>query len=164
MHRLHLKKSAGRGTTFTSTTEMFITLCVCVVLAIIGIPSAANGSVVGWILSMLGVGGTVVLVIISMIDQRGERPSYDDFLTGVFFFFVVLGVFIGIPAGMEAHSFPVGFLAGLAGLVSGYIIGIIGGFWLQYLGWVAIVINMIAAFGAIILSGTVLIMLFALAF
>lgn len=141
---------------------MFITLCVCAVLAIIGIPSAVNGSVVGWILSILGVGGTIALIIISMIGQWGERPSYDDFLVGVFLFFVILGVFLGIPVGMDTHSFWYGFLTSLAGLIVGYVIGIFAGLWLQYLGWFAIVMNMLAAFGAIILGGTVLIMLFVL--
>lgn len=164
MDRLNFKKSDGRGTTFTSTTEMFITLAVCVILAIIGLPSAANGSVLGWTLSVLGVGGTIVLLILSVIGNQGERPSYNDFLIGVFLFFVVLGAFIGIPAGMETHSFLLGLLVSLAGLAAGYVIGILGGIWLQYLGWIAVVINMIAGFGAIIMSGTVLIMLAALAF
>ena len=161
-HRLHLKKRESEGTTFTSTTEMFISLAVCVILAIIGIPSAVQGSVLGWILSILGVGGTIVLVIISSLGQWGEQPSYGDFLTGVFLFFVILGVFLGIPVGMETHSFWLGFLTSLAGLIVGYVIGIFGGMWLQYLGWFAIVINMIAAFGAIILIATALILLVVL--
>ncbi len=131
---------------------------------LIGIPSAAEGALWGWILSILGIGGTIVLVVMSVRGQRGERPSYDDFLIGVFLFFVALGILIGIPVGMEAHSFWLGFLASLAGLAAGYVVGILGGMWLQYLGWIAVVINMAAGFGAIILSGTVLIMLAALAF
>jgi hypothetical protein len=159
--RNHLppKRRESEGTTFTSTTEMFILLAVCVILAIIGIPSAVQGSVLGWILSILGVGGTIALVVMSLMCQRGERPSYGDFLIGVFLFFVILGIFLGIPVGMETHSFGLGLLTSLAGLITGYVIGIYGGLWLQYLGWFAIVINMLAAFGAIILSGTALIML-----
>jgi len=160
---LNFRKKENEGTSFTSTTEMFISLAICVVLAIIGILSAARGTTLGWILSILGVGGTIFLIILSFMGRRGEHPSYDDFLIGVFLFFVVLGVFIGIPVGMETHSFLLGFLVSLAGLTAGYVIGILGGIWLQYLGWVAIVINMITGFGAIILSGTVLVMLAALA-
>jgi len=162
--RLRFRKNAVEGVTFTSTTEMFISLAVCVVLAVIGIPSAVEGAVWGWILSILGIGGTIVLVVISVRGQRGERPSYDDFLIGVFLFFVALGILIGIAVGMEARSFWVGLLASLAGLVAGYVVGILGGMWLQCLGWIAVVINMVAGFGAIILGGTVLIILAALAF
>ena len=162
--RLRFRKNAVEGVTFTSTTEMFISLAVCVVLAVIGIPSAVEGAVWGWILSILGIGGTIVLVVISVRGQRGERPSYDDFLIGVFLFFVALGILIGIAVGMEARSFWVGLLASLAGLVAGYVVGILGGMWLQGLGWIAVVINMVAGCGAIILGGTVLIILAALAF
>lgn len=163
-NRLYSRKKESEGTTFTSTTEMFISLAVCVILAIIGIPSAVQGAVWGWILSVLGVGGAIALVIISITGRRGERPSYNDFLVGVFLFFVALGILIGVLVGMETHSFGLGFLTGVAGLIAGYGIGILGGLWLQYLGWVSIAINMIAAFGAIVLSGTLLILLLALFF
>lgn len=161
-NRLHLKIREGKGTTFTSTTEMFISLTVCVILAIIGIPSAVKGSVVGWMLSILGVGGVIVLVIVSFMGQRGERPTYGDFLIGVFLFFFILGVFLGIPVGMETHSFWFGLLTSVAGLIIGYVIGIFAGLWLQHLGWFAIVINMIAALGAIVLCGAALFMLIIL--
>jgi hypothetical protein len=150
----------SQGTTFTSTMELFIIFAVCLILAIIGIPSAVHGSVLGWILSILGVVGIVSLVILSVSSQWGERPTYDDFLKGVFFFFVSLGIFIGIPVGMESHSFRLGASASLAGLVAGYALGIVAGLQLQSLGWFAIILNMIAAFTAIVLVGTTLLMLF----
>jgi hypothetical protein len=159
-NRFPRKTRETQGTTFTSTTEMFITFAVCLILAIIGIPSAAQGSVVGWILSIVGVGGLAVLVIRSVGGQWGERPTYDDFLIGVFFFFVSLGIFAGVPAGMESHSFRIGVSASLAGLVGGYALGIFAGLQLQRLGWLAIIVNMIAAFAAAILAGTTLLMLF----
>ncbi len=162
-NRLPFRKKESEGTSFTSTTEMFISLVVCVILAIIGIPWAVQKSVIGWILSILGVGGTIVLVVTSFMGQRGEKPSYGDFLIGVFLFFVILDVFAGIPVGMETHSFWLGLLTSLAGLIAGYFIGILAGLWVQYFGWFAIIINMLAAFGAIILCGTVVIMLIVLA-
>ena len=131
---------------------MFVLLGVCAVLVLIGIPSAAEGALWGWILGILGIVGTIGLVVISVRGQRGERPSYDDFLIGVFLFCVALGILIGIPVGMEAHSFWFGLLASLAGLAAGYVVGILGGMWLQYLGWIAVVINMVAGLGAIILE------------
>ncbi|MRR17566.1 MAG: hypothetical protein EG826_14035 [Deltaproteobacteria bacterium] len=134
------------------------------IVAIIGIPWAVQKSVLGWILSILGVGGILALVIASFLGRQGEKPRYDDFPIGVFLFFVILGVFVGIPIGMETHSFWLGLPASLAGLVVGYFIGILGGLWLQCLGWIAIVINMPAVVGTIILSGTIVILLVILAF
>lgn len=162
-NRLHLLKKKNEGITFTSKKEIFILVAVCLILMVIGIPFASEGAVWGWIMGILGVGGTIVLVIFSIMGQKGVHPTYDDFLIGVFLFFVVLGAFIGLPVGMEAHSFSLGFLASIVGLAAGYITGILCGMWLQYLGWIAIVINVIASFGAIILSGTALIILLALA-
>jgi len=159
-NRQHLKSRESQDTTFTSTTEMFISFAVCLILAIIGIPSAAQGLIVGWILSIVGVGGIVALMILSVSGQWGERPTYDDFLKGVFFFFVSFGIFVGIPAGMESHSFWIGVSASLVGLVGGYALGIFAGMQLQRLGWFAIILNIIAAFAAIVLVGTTLLMLF----
>jgi hypothetical protein len=157
------KKREGQGTTFTSTTEMIIGLAVCVILAVIGIPSAwTQGSVFGWILTIIGVGGIVGLVILSVGGSWGNRPTYDDFLIGIFFFFVSLGLFIGIPIGMDRHSFWLGLSASLVGLVGGYALGILAGLHLQRLGWMAVILNMLAAFAAIILSATALILLIVL--
>ncbi len=163
--RLRRKKREGRGTTFTSTMEMIVTFAVCLILAVIGIPLAwTQGSVVGWILSIAGVGGIVGLVILSVGGQWGDRPTYDNFLTGVFLFFVSLGVFIGIPIGMDRHSFWFGVSASLAGLLGGYVLGIFAGYRLQHLGWVAVILNMLAAFAAIVLGGTALILLLVVIF
>jgi hypothetical protein len=163
--RLQRKKRESQGTTFTSTTEMIISLAVCLILAIIGIPLAwTQGAIVGWILSIAGVGGIVTLVILSVGGQGGDRPTYDDFLTGIFLFFVSLGLFIGIPVGMDRHSFWLGMSASLAGLVGGYGLGIFAGLWMQYLGWLAVIMNILAALAAIVLGGTALILLVVLVF
>jgi len=91
--------------------EMIIGLAVCLVLALIGIPYAlTQGSIIGWILSIAGVGGIVILVILSIGSQWGDRPTYNDFLAGVFLFFVCLGLFIGIPVGMGL-PYPAGYSA-----------------------------------------------------
>jgi hypothetical protein len=161
--RLRRKKKEQQGTSFTSTTELIITLAVCVILAVIGIPSALmRGSIVGWILSILGVGGLLAIFVLSVVAQRGYRPSYDDFLTGIFFFFVSLGVFIGIPVGMANQSPWLGVLTSLAGLFGGYVLGIVAGMRLQHLGWIAVILNMLAGFAAIVIGGAALIMLLVL--
>jgi len=163
LDRLRRKKMEAQGTTFTSTTEMFITFAVCLILAVIGLPSALNrGSIVGWGLSVLGVGGMIFLTIVSVGSQWGTRPSYDDFLAGIFFFFVFFGVILGIPVGMDAHSAGLGIFTSLAGLIGGYLLGILAGLKLQHLGWIAIIINMLAGLSAIALSGGTLIMLLGL--
>jgi hypothetical protein len=157
---LRRKKNELQGTTFTSTTEMFVTLAVCLILAIIGIPTAlTRGSITGWILSILGVGGTILLLIMSVGAHWGNRPSYDDFLGGIFFFLVSLGVFIGIPVGMDAHSPWLGIFASLAGLFAGYALGIFAGLQLQRLGWFATIISMVAGLAAIVMTGGALFML-----
>jgi hypothetical protein len=92
--RLRRKKKEDQGTSFTSTMEMIISLAVCLILAVIGIPSAVTqGSALGWILG---------------------------------------------------------------------IVGILAGFWLRYLGWMSVILNMVAALAAIVLAGAALIMLFLL--
>jgi hypothetical protein len=160
LDRLRRKRRENRGTGFVSTMEMFITLAVCVVLAAIGLPSAlTRGSIVGWVLSVLGVGGMILLTIMSIGSQWGSRPSYDDFLAGIFFFFVSLGVILGFPAGKGAHSALIGIVTSLAGLIAGYLLGILAGMKLQHLGWIAAIINMLAGLFAIVIAGGALILL-----
>lgn len=159
-NRFRRNKMGSQTTAFSSTMEMMISLAGCVILAIIGIPPAlTHGSIIGCILSIIGIGGIVLLIIISIGSQIGNRPVYDDFLTGVFLLFVCLGLFIGIPVGMNYHSLGLGLSASLAGLVAGYVLGIVAGLRLQHLGWLAMVVNMLAALGAIVLCGAALILL-----
>ena len=157
--RLLRKGKESGGTTFTSTMEMMLCVAVCVILAAIGVPSAVNrGSIAGWIAAIVGVGGILALLVVSVAAQWGTRPSYDNFLIGVFSFFLSLGIFIGIPVGMENHSLMLGVSASLAGLAGGYVLGILAALGLQYLGWMAIIVNMLAGFAAIVMGGAVLIM------
>ncbi len=160
--RLRRKKKEGQGTSFTSTMELIIVLAVCLILAVIGIPALTRGSIVGWILSILGVGGLLALFVLSVGAQWGNKPTYDDFLTGIFFLFVSLGIFAGIPVGMGNHSAWLGVLVSLMGLLGGYALGIVAGMQFQHLGWIAVILNMLAGFAAIVMGGTTLIMLLVL--
>ncbi len=161
--RLRRKKIEEQGTSFTSTTELTVVLAVCLILAVIGIPSAlTRRSLVGWILSLIGVGGVLAIFVLSVGAQWGKRPTYHHFLTGIFFFFVSVGIFIGIPVGMDNHSAWLGMLTSLAGLFGGYVLGIFAGMQLQHLGWIAAILNMLAGFAAIVMGGTTLIMLLVL--
>ena len=147
-----------QGTSFTSTMEMMIGMAVCLTLAALGIPPAVDrGSIAGWLAAVAGIGGVLALLVSSVAAQWGTRSSYDNFLIGVFFFFLSLGIFIGIPVGMDSHSFPLGVSASLAGLAGGYAIGIRAALGLQYLGWMAGIVNMLAGFGAIVIGGAALV-------
>ena len=157
--RVLRKEKETRGTGFTSTMEMMISVAACLILAALGIPSAVNrGSIAGWIAAIVGVGGILALLVVSVAAQWGIRPNYDNFLIGIFFFFISLGIFIGIPVGMDNHSLRLGVSASLAGLAGGYVLGILAGLGLHYLGWMAVIVNILAGFGAIVIGGAALAM------
>jgi hypothetical protein len=156
------KKGDTPDTTFTSTTEMFLLVAVCAILAAIGLPSAlSKGSTFGWVLSVVGIGGMIALVIQSVAAGWGIKPSYDDFLVGIFLFFVSLGFVAGVAAGLDAHSASVGIPATVAGVAVGYAVGILAGLRMQHLGWIAIPLNMLAGLGAVIVAGGALVVLVA---
>jgi hypothetical protein len=152
-------KRSNEATSFTSTLEMMICLAICIILAIIGIPFAITGkSIGGWIMTVIGLGGMILLLVASIAAEWRYRPSYDAFLVWVFLFFLSLGVFAGIPVGIEYHSFWLGLAASLGGLVAGYSTGILAGLRVQHLGWFAVVLNFAAAFGTVVAVGTAIVM------
>jgi hypothetical protein len=163
---LNRLRPGGRSATgFPSTMEHHIVFAVCIILLALGIPAAlSGGSIVGWIASSIGAAGTVALVINSVLSRRGEPPSYDDFLAGIFFFFVFLGISCGVFVGTLQHSLFLGLMTGLAGFIAGYLIGILAGLWLQYLGWLSVTMNGLAGIAVlgmlvvdlVLLSGTLL--------
>lgn len=132
---------------FNSSLELYIVLAVCGVLVALGAPAAlSHSSIAGWIASGLGATGILALTVTSISSRQGEPPSWDDFLTGIFLFFIFLGLTVGIFfSTMEHfHLFPSLVLCA-AGLIAGYVVGIIAGLWLQYVGWMATVLNQVAA-------------------
>jgi hypothetical protein len=143
-----LRHTERAGTTFVPL-ESYLLIAFCLVLTAVGLPHAINHhSIIAWLAVGIGTTGILVLVIASICLRNGS-PSCDDFLVGIFFFLVVLGVTAGIFAGTLEHSFSLGLLGSAAGLVLGYVLGIIAGLWFQYLGLLAVVLNMLA-FPAII--------------
>jgi hypothetical protein len=48
------------------------------------------------------------------------------------------------------------------GLLGGYVLGIFAGVWLQYLGWMAVIVSMLAGLAAIVMGGAALVMLMLL--
>ncbi len=141
--RLRPKQQSGAG--FTSLLEYYLVLGVCIVLIVLGAPSAlSNGSIGGCIASGIGAFGVLAMIVNSIVSCWGEPPSYKDFLLGFFFLFVMLGITAGIFIGTLEHSLTLGLLLGAAGILAGYLLGILAGLWFQYLGWIAVLLDMLA--------------------
>ncbi|MRR54150.1 MAG: hypothetical protein EG824_03375 [Deltaproteobacteria bacterium] len=138
-----LRRKESGGTTFVPF-EWYIVIAFCLVLAAIGIPYAINHhSIIAWVAGGIGVAGILVLTISSICSRQGS-PSYEEFLWGVFFFLVMLGLTAGIFAGTLEHSFVLGLAGSVAGLLLGYVLGIFAGLWFQYLGLLALLLNVLA--------------------
>jgi hypothetical protein len=160
-NRLRPKKTQRAGFVHSGIMEGMILLAVCGMLLAYGLPNVLkNGSIAGWIATILGAGGTIALFIASAYLQRGIKPSYDHFLFGIFFFFVTLGTLGGIIFGVSMHSPWIETAAGAAGFCIGYLIGILAGQGFQYLGVISGVVDALAYFGAVVAAGTAIIMLF----
>lgn len=163
--RFRSMRRQREGVSFPPVLEMFLTLAVSFVLALIGVPLALNqGSILGWILTVIGVGGIILLFIQSVGSQWGSRPTYDDFLAGIYFLLVSLGIIIGIVIGMDHHAPVAGVVISIGGFIAGHVIGIGASLQMQRLGWIAVIINMLAGFGAICVGGGTIIMLIMVAF
>ncbi len=125
--------------------EPYLALVICLTLLVIGIPKALiQRSLIGWVMAGLGAAGFLALLIQSISSWRGERPSYDRFLIGFFFFFIVLGLTAGVFVGALHHLPVLGLLVGAAGLLAGYLLGIFAGLWFQYLGWITVLLDILA--------------------
>lgn len=102
----------------------------------------------------------IFLFIHSVVSGRANPPEYSRFLTGVFFFFVTLGVSAGVFGGSLNHSLMTGLLLGSGGVLAGYFLGILAGLWFQYLGWLSGVLNgvaWLAVFGMLLVDIVILI-------
>jgi hypothetical protein len=143
--RLLLSHVEREDTGFSSILELYICFAVCLIFLAIGAPVAlAKGSITGWIIGGIGAAGIFAMAINSIAQGMKTQPSYGGFLKGLFFFFLVLGISAGIFTGSLEHSFIKGALISLFGLITGYLLGILSGLWLQYLGWIADILNMLA--------------------
>jgi hypothetical protein len=126
--RLGRKKEGRTG--FSSHLEFMIGL---------GMPKALKpGSIVGWIVAVLGMAGILALAIISIRNQWCTRPSYDEFLPGAFFFFIFLGLTAGFIFGETVGKWLI-----VVGMNLGYLLGIAAGVAFQYLGWLSIILDVL---------------------
>jgi hypothetical protein len=159
--RLRPKKTQRTGFVHSGIMEGMILMAVCGMLLAYGLPNVLkNGSIAGWIATVLGGGGIIALFIASAYLQRGIKPSYDHFLFGIFFFFVTLGTLGGGIVGLYLHSQWIEVAAGAAGFCIGYLVGILTGQAFQYLGVISGVVDALAYFGTVVAAGTAIIMLF----
>jgi hypothetical protein len=145
--RLRPKKEEEYQSPFANhiPMEFIIALAICGVLTAIGIPYAlSDGSIIGWLIGGIGVAGILALLILSVKSGLEEPPSCNDFLMGIFFFFIFLGISAGIFNGSLKHSHSLMIWGSITGLFVGYVIGIFAGLYMQYLGWIAVLLNMLA--------------------
>lgn len=144
--RIRPGRAAPGRTTFNSTLELTLALAAGFIVAALGVAEAHRSSpVAGWILGVVGSGVVLAVIATSIASQRGERPTYDGFLAGIFFFFLFLGFTAGLFASVVNHASREADAAAAAlGLLAGYAAGLFSGFWAQRLGWVALLLNTFA--------------------
>jgi hypothetical protein len=135
----------ARSGFFSSSFVRDLAVTGCIVLVAIGFPTAlSRGILAGWIAGGIGAAGILAMLVHSIASRRGEPPSWDGFLVGFFFFFLTAGLSTGILFSTLDHYLLVhGLLACAAGLIAGYVLGILAGFVMQYLGWLASILDQI---------------------
>lgn len=105
----------------------------------------SSGSAVGWIFGILGLSVFLMLLIKSIHSEKGHRPSFENFRTAIFLFFVFLGITLGLTTGIIYQlTFWQKVLTGVAGFFAGYTAGIFAGLYIQRLGWIGALFDMLA--------------------
>lgn len=138
--RLTPRESEGSGFT-SSSLEKYFLFILCLMFVVVGIPNAVlKNSILGWIAGGIGAAGIALLTINSIFSGK-IQPDYENFLTGIFFFFVLMGLTAGIFTGSLNHSLWLGIITAAAGVIAGYFAGIAAGLWFQYMGWLASLLN-----------------------
>ncbi len=162
---IYLPRGAFIPSGFYMPVELLVLFAVSTILIAIGLPEVSkHGSVCGWILSGLGIAGIIAIFIITILSERENKYSLDDFWPSIFFFFVMLGITAGLFLGFIHKSLLLGMTGSLFGLIAGYSIGIYAGVWINYLGWIGalfIYISLLAIAGMVVVD---LVFLFGLIF
>jgi hypothetical protein len=139
--------------------EIPIFIALCVFLLMLGLPSAVQShAVAGIVLAALGGGGIVALIAWAVsVEYRsrkkeGYRYGYDVFLLSVFGFCVNLGLSTGLMiGGIGYENLWACLLGGLAGLVTGYILGLYAGRWAHAFGFMTPWLVFLSSLGCVLL-------------
>jgi hypothetical protein len=126
--------------------ELPVITVVSLALGIYGVTAVIDsGTILGWVCGIAGLGGFSYLLTSSIRSTLGMDPSFDYFHTIIFLFFVFLGLTIGLEMGIVYRlTSDLKFIAGLTGFILGYVTGIFAGLWVQKLGWIASLLDIIA--------------------
>jgi len=140
------RDSKRHGSGFSSVTEYMVIFVAAVISLLGGLPSAlGSGSLMGYIFSIAGGAGIIALFVMSIAGQSGYKPTYDGFRIFTFLFCVFLGITCGMVLGhaLDSVYFLKGLLA-ITGMAGGYVAGIFAGLWIQRLGWIEELLNVLA--------------------
>jgi len=157
MSRLSPKKYEPQGVSFNHNMGLTLLVAASFAMLALGVPMALGPNVlIGWVLVIVGLIGLIYILFNSIAAQRGLKPGYDDFHLWIFFFFVLAGFSAGLFLTSTTHQPRLTVLAaGLAGMIPGYLLGILAGLWAQALGWVSDLLNGLAGlalFGLVIVD------------
>jgi hypothetical protein len=138
---VHRKEKEGRSPFENHVPLEFTVLTVLsAASALWGLPVAlSSGSIPGWIFGGAGLAAFILLFVNSIASAYGRPLSYECFSVKVFLFFVFFGLTAGSMIGRISFSTS-GLellLYGVGGLLPGYFAGILAGYWVQKLGWMA---------------------------
>ena len=124
--------------------EFILVFFVCIVLIALGVPGLINNrSLLSGAMTFVGLAGIIAMFVSSIRTENrnraeiGGRYSFDYIVEGVFLFFVVLGGSAGISVGFLKNSLGLMIFYGILGILAGYVVGILAGIWINYLGWIA---------------------------
>jgi hypothetical protein len=144
--------------------ELLIGAAVCAIAVAVGLPSLLPGPRRDWFwggIAVLGMLGLLAVFVWSVWRHWGNPVTYEEFHPGAFFFFILLGMSAGLWFATTHHAPLVAAGVGVAGALTGYVLGIFAGLWLQALGPLAIPLGFLSYVGVIALGVIDLILIFA---
>lgn len=130
-----------QATGFASHAGMMVPIAIVIALVLfsIGLPGMVEGGFdpVSALLTLLGGGGLLAIIGMSIADAWHEPRSYQRFEPAVFFFLLLLGISIGLfivrldREGLGTAAYAT-ILSGST--LAGYAAGLLLGYWWQALG------------------------------
>ncbi|MBI4388069.1 MAG: hypothetical protein HY582_03395 [Candidatus Omnitrophica bacterium] len=146
--RLHLRRKKQReeySSPFANHVHLEIPIAIvfCITLLVMGLPTLiTKHSLAGGAMAVLGSAGLIAMFISSLRSEKIARAeagggySFDYFVAPMFFFFILMGVTAGLSVGFIRNSEWLAIIGSLTGLITGYMVGVFAGIWINYLGWI----------------------------